>query len=459
MAQSVKKYFITFIVFVIVVCSTTAQIFEDADIAFEKSVQSKQPVLLIFSGSDWCRPCIRFKKEVLDDSSFTVFCQNRIIVLNADFPQHKLLNDETIKQNEELAENFNPEGVFPKILLLDYKKHVLATIPYTQQNTSEFINQVKSFLPKTELTEYKKRFPAMGSFFEIILVDSAKNEEKAWNNINQCIDEVDRIEQLISEWKPDSQVSLINKNAGIKPVAVSTELYQLIERSIEFGKLTQGAFDITFHALDGLWKFDGSQAKPPDTLLIDKALLKIGYQKIKLLDSNRVFLPETGMSIGFGGIGQGYAVDRLKDLLINNGINNFVVNSSGDIYAQGKRADGTAWKIGIANPFNKEKIIRWLSVDQKAVVTSGNYEKYFDYKGRRYAHILNPKTGWPTQGVVSATVISQHTEIADALATSIFVLGVDVGLDLIDQLPETHCIIVDDKKNVYYSHDLLIDKK
>lgn len=432
-----------------------AQYFEDATLAFNKAKQEKLNVLLIFSGSDWCRPCIKFKKDVLDDSVFAAFSKDRIVVLKADFPQHKILSDKIIHQNEKLAESYNSEGAFPKILLLDSEKQILATIPYAQQNTAEFISQIKYLLPKPVLKEYKKRFPAMGSFFEIILVDSVKNEKKDWNYINQCIDEVNRIEELISEWKPDSQVSLINQNAGIKPVTVSEELYRLVQRSIEFGKLTQGAFDITFHALDGLWKFDGSQTKPPDTLSIKKALTKVGYQKIQLLDSSRVFLPEKGMSIGFGGIGQGYAVDRLRNLLHKNGIYNFVVNSSGDIYAQGKRSDGTAWKIGVANPFNKEEIIRWLSVDQKAVVTSGNYEKYFEYKGKRYAHIINPKTGWPTQGIMSATVISPYTEVADALATSIFVLGIDVSLNLVNHLPGTECIIINDKNKVYSSDNLI----
>jgi thiamine biosynthesis lipoprotein len=150
-------------------------------------------------------------------------------------------------------------------------------------------------------------------------------------------------------------------------------------------------------------------------------------------------------------------VDKVCDLLRKKGYEDFVVNSSGDVYASGYRADGKPWKVGVANPFNKKEIIRWLEVKNKAVVTSGNYEKYFEYKGDRFAHIINPKTGWPTRGIVSATVISPFTEIADAFATSVFVLGIDLSLDLINQLPETHCIIIDDKNNVYYSQELIID--
>jgi len=432
-----------------------AQPIEDASEAFKIAEENNKPVLLVFSGSDWCQPCIRFKKEVLDDSAFLNFAKNKFVILKADFPQRKQLSENIFEQNEALAEKFNPQGYFPRIVLLDQNQSLISTIHYTKQSASEFIFQIESLLSKTVLREYKKRIPAMGSFFEFTIVDTDKNEAQTWELFAECINEVNRIEMLISEWINTSQVSTINKNAGIKAVQVDAELYQLIKRSIQVGNLTQGAFDITFHALDGLWKFDGSQSEPADSSAIRLAINKVGYQKIQLLDSNRIYLPTKGMSIGFGGIGQGYAVDQVRDLLIKKGVENFVVNSSGDIYASGLRADGSPWKIGIANPFKKEKIIRWFNVDGKAVVTSGNYEKYFEYKGIRYAHIINPKTGWPTQGIVSTTVINPYTEIADALATAIFVLGVDVGLDLVNQLPDTHCIIIDAKKNVYYSQELI----
>ena len=413
-----------------------------------------EPVLLVFSGSDWCSNCIRFNKEVLTDSTFIQFTKDRLLVYKADFPQRKKLAAETIKRNEELAEKHNPQGVFPKIVLLDKDQNLIVNIPYSRQSAEVFIRQLEQYLPRPILKEYKKRFPAMGSFFEFIIVDSVHNEAYAWQLINQGINEVNRIENLISEWIYNSPVSKINRNSGIKPVKVNPELYQLIERSIVVGKLTQGAFDITFQALSGLWKFDGSQTSPPDSMKIEIALQKVDYRKIQLMDSNMVYLPIKGMAISFGGIGQGYAVDKVGELLQNKGVKNFVVNSSGDIFAKGQKADGSPWKVGIADPFDKEKIIRWLEIDGKAVVTSGNYEKYFEYQGERYAHIISPKTGWPTKGIMSVTVISPSTEIADALATAIFVLGKEVGLDLIDQLPGTHCIIIDDKKNVTFSRKL-----
>jgi len=416
-----------------------------------------KPILLVFSGSDWCTNCIRLNKEVLTDSVFLKFSNENLLLYNADFPQRKKLPADVVKRNELLAERYNPQGYFPFIALLDENENLITNIPYTRQSTDEFISQLNQFLPKQiKLKEVKKKVPAMGSFFEFIIVDSTQNEASTLQLIDDCVAEVNRIENLISEWIPASPVSRINRNAGKDTVSVPPELYALIERSLAIGDLTQGAFDITYQGLSGLWNFDGSQTVPPDSLEILKALDKVDYQKIQLLDSGKVYLPVKGMAIGFGGIGQGYAVDRVKQLLLKKGVQNFVVNSSGDIFANGHKADGSAWKIGIADPFDKEKIIRWLEVDGKAVVSSGNYEKYFEYKGQRYAHILNPKTGWPTQGIMSVTVITSETEVADALATAIFVLGKEVGLDLIDQLPGTDCIIIDAKKNVTYSRQLKV---
>lgn len=417
------------------------------------------PILLVFSGSDWCSNCIRFNKEVLQDTSFNQYIANRLILIKADFPQRKKLPDDVVRENERLAEKYNPQGFFPLIVLLNSDETILSKIPYTKQTTEEFIYQIEQLLPDSELMEFRKRIPAMGSFFEFIIIDSKENEAQARAAINECTQEVNRIEQLISEWIDTSPVSQVNKNAGISPVQVSPELYRLIERSVQIGKLTQGAFDITFQGLGDLWRFDGSQITPPDSGLIESALQKIGYQKIQMLDNNRVFLPEKGMAIGFGGIGQGYAVDKVKELLLAKGVTNFVINSSGDVYSSGHKADGSAWKVAVADPMDKDKIIRWLEVDGKAVVTSGNYEKYFEYRQIRYAHIIDPKTGWPTQGILSVTIISPYTEVADALATAIFVLGTDVGLNLVNQLPDTHCIIIDDKKNVSYSRDLITKNK
>ena len=443
-------------VLIFLICFLTKGMSQSGQI-FPPDSNNQLPVLLVFSGSDWCSNCIRFNREVLTDSVFLKYTRDKLSVYKADFPQRKKLTKETIQFNENLAEQYNSNGQFPYILLFDKDHKLVSGIPYSHQDSKTFIEQLDLLLPEKKQTEYKHRITAMGSFFEFIIVEGIGNEEKVSEYFAACEDEVDRIENLISEWIPTSEVSLINKNAGIEPLTVSEELFQLIERSIQMGDLTQRAFDITFQGLSVLWRFDGSMHQPPDSIKIVKTLQKIDYQKIQLLDSNKVWLPVKGMAIGFGGIGQGYAVDMIRQLLDKEGVENYVINSSGDIYAKGRKADGSKWKVGIADPVNKDKMIRWLEVDGKAVVTSGNYEKYFKYEGERYAHIINPKTGWPTKGILSTTVISQSTEISDALATALFVLGVEVGIHLVNQLPNTDCIIIDEENNVYYSRDLLIN--
>jgi thiamine biosynthesis lipoprotein len=181
----------------------------------------------------------------------------------------------------------------------------------------------------------------------------------------------------------------------------------------------------------------------------------VDYQQVTLLPNYQVTIPK-GFKIGLGGIGQGYAVDKIKELLLKKGVENFVVNSSGDVYAQGKRADGSPWKVGIASPTDKDKIVKWLPVSNFAVVTSGTSEKNFEYNDQIYSHIINPKTGFPVEGLQSVTILSEITEIADALATSILILGTEIGLDLINQMPKVHCIIIDADGKVHYSDDLEI---
>lgn len=294
----------------------------------------------------------------------------------------------------------------------------------------------------------------MGSDFEISVVAASEERGKAF--IKMAITEIERIEQLISSWNPDSQTSSIIRNAGIKPVKVDDELFELIKRSIQIAKITNGAFDITYASMDRIWKFDGSMTKMPTKESIKKSVQKIGYQNIVLDPVNKtVFLLQKGMKIGFGGIGKGYAADKAKELLVSKGVTSGIINASGDLNAWGTQPDGKDWMVGITNPLNTKKVFSWLPVHNRAVVTSGNYEKYVFFNGVRYAHIINPKTGYPTTGVKSVTVFAPKAELADALATSVFVMGVDVGINFINQLKGVEVIIVDDNNKFHTSKNLL----
>ncbi|WP_353888585.1 FAD:protein FMN transferase [uncultured Polaribacter sp.] len=297
----------------------------------------------------------------------------------------------------------------------------------------------------------------MGSRFDITVV--ANDSIQANKYIDTAVAEISRIEKLISSWDANSQTSEINRYAGIKPVKVDKELFDLIERAIGISKLTDGAFDISYASMDRIWKFDGSMTKMPSKEEITASVEKVGYQNIILDKKNStVFLKLEGMKIGFGAIGKGYAADKAKTLLISKGVNSGIINASGDMNTWGKQPNGNEWKVAITNPMDKNKVFALLPITNGAVVTSGNYEKYVNFNGKRYTHIIDPRTGYPSTGLISVTVFAPKAELADALATSVFVMGKEAGLDRINQLPKIECIIIDDKGNITKSKNIEIDK-
>ena len=290
----------------------------------------------------------------------------------------------------------------------------------------------------------------MGSDFELIIVDDSENN-KGWQLIEESISEIKRIENLLTEFNDDSQTSLINQNAGIKSVEVDTEVYEIIKRSKQISDLTQGAFDITACALKKLYNFKGNDFSFPSENKIKETLTNTGFQNIELTGNNRVFLKQKGMHIAFGAIGKGYAADKVKNMLVEKGIKAGVINASGDLTAWGKRANGSEWNVGIANPDNKNEMLFWLPLNNSCIATSGDYEQYFTKNGIRYSHTINPKTGYPTTGIKSVSIISPSAELSDGLATAVFVMGKEAGFFLLDQLPEVHCILIDEFNTVYHS--------
>ncbi len=297
----------------------------------------------------------------------------------------------------------------------------------------------------------------MGSRFDITVV--ANDSIQAHQYIHLAISEISRIETLISSWDPDSQTSDINRKAGIKAVKVDQELFDLIDRALAISKLTDGAFDISYASMDQIWKFDGSMTEMPADKEIKASIAKVGYQNIILDRANlTVFLKLNGMKIGFGAIGKGYAADKAKALLISKKVTAGIINASGDMNTWGKQPNGDDWKVAITNPLNKTEAFALLPINNGAVVTSGNYEKYAYFNKKRYAHIIDPRTGYPSSGILSVTVFAPKAELADALATSIFVMGKEVGLDRINQLPKIECIIIDEQGNIHTSEHIQIEK-
>ena len=294
----------------------------------------------------------------------------------------------------------------------------------------------------------------MGNQFTITVV--AENEKEGNKGIALAIEEIRRIEQLLTTYKDDSQTNLINENAGIRPVKVTLEVFNLIERCIGISKITQGAFDISYGSIDkSLWNFDKSMTELPDAATALKMVHLIDYRNIILDKENTtVFLREKGMRIGFGGIGKGYAAEMAKLALLKQNIQSGIINASGDLSAWGFQPDGKKWTIGVADPDSPAAPFSYMEVSNKAVATSGNYEKFVTINGQKYSHTIDPKTGLPITGIKSVTVIAANAEFADAMATPIAVMGIKAGLYLIDQIPDTYCIIIDDHNKIYTSKNI-----
>lgn len=290
----------------------------------------------------------------------------------------------------------------------------------------------------------------MGSRFDITVV--SENEEVGYINIDEASAEIARIEKLISAWDPESETSLINKNAGITPVKVSAELFMLIERAITYSEITDGAFDISYASLDEVWKFDGTMIRRPSDKEIENSIAKIGYEKI-VLDSaaQTVFLKQRGMKISFGAVGKGYAADKTKELLVSKQVVAGIINAAGDLTTWGTKANGEKWVIGIANPIGHDRIFSWLPVVESSVATSGNAQKYVLFDGKKYSHIIDPRTGWPSTGIKSVSIFAKSAELCDALATAVFIMGKDAGLALVNQLGGTEVILMDDLNQVHRS--------
>lgn len=307
-----------------------------------------------------------------------------------------------------------------------------------------------------ELQLFSRAMKLMGNRFEISVV--AADEIWANERIDEAVTEIQRIEELLTTFKDSSQTNRINQNAGIAPVAVDREVFDLISRSVRISALTQGAFDITYGSLDKrFWNFDTKMTSLPDPKVAKQSVSLISYKNV-ILDNERctVFLKKSGMRIGFGGIGKGYAADRAKLVMQKNGVVSGVVNASGDLTVWGKQPNGDSWTIGVANPDLADESFSSFKIDNASVATSGNYEKFAVIDGKRYSHTIDPKTGFPVSGIKSVTIITTSAELADAMATPVTVMGVKVGLNLINQMRDIACIIITDENQLFCSSNVRI---
>jgi thiamine biosynthesis lipoprotein len=304
----------------------------------------------------------------------------------------------------------------------------------------------------------KRTTKLMGARWDFTLV--AKDSLTAEQNIDTCIAEVSRIENLISDWIPSTQVSKVNSYAGVQPVKVSAEVFELTKRALHLSEITAGAFDISFAAMDRIWKFDGSMTEMPTPDAIKKSVEKVGYRNI-VLDSvnSTIYLKLKGMKIGFGALGEGYAADRCRQMMLLRGIKAGIVNGSGDMSTWGRQPNGKNWTIGIKNPAASNQLLKIVTLKQGAVVTSGSYEKFVEFNGQRYSHIINPATGYPATGLTSVTVFGPSAETANGFSTSMMVLGRDAALSFIKQFPDYQYLMITDDGRILSSPQLNIKRR
>lgn len=301
---------------------------------------------------------------------------------------------------------------------------------------------------------FSKTVKLMGNRFVISVVEN--NEMYAQNLIDTAIEEISRIEKIFTTFKTNSETNLINQNAGIKPVAVCSEMFELVQRAQRISEITDGAFDISYGSLDkSFWNFDQTMTSLPSPEKAAEKVKLINYKNIVLDCKNQtIFLKEKGMLIGFGGIAKGYAADMAATLLLKKGVKSGIVNASGDLKTWGNQPNGKPWTIQLAHPDLPNTSFSNLNISNLAVATSGNYEKFIIINGQKYSHTINPITGYPVQGIKSVSIICPIAELADALATPVTILGVHKGLHLVNQLEKVEAVIVTDKNELFTSNNI-----
>jgi thiamine biosynthesis lipoprotein len=286
--------------------------------------------------------------------------------------------------------------------------------------------------------------PLMGTSFQVRVV--TPDVTRGCAAIEAALDEVAREEALFSEYRPTSEIAAVNAAAGATPVEVDAEVFGVLQRSLWASRVTRGAFDMTFAGCGGLWSV--REKRVPDEESLARCLPRVGFQKVRLDErASSAFLPDAGMRIGLGGIAKGYGVDRAVEVLLARGFTNVVVDGGGDLRVEGADVDGP-WTINIAHPRRPDQIFETIHVARGAVVTSGDYLRFFERDGVRYHHIIDPATGRPAARSVAVTVIAPTATDADALATGLFVLGPERGLATVASLPGVEAL--------YFAPDLSV---
>ncbi|MDH3973559.1 MAG: FAD:protein FMN transferase [Deltaproteobacteria bacterium] len=280
--------------------------------------------------------------------------------------------------------------------------------------------------------------------------DAGKNNEA----VSAAFDEIKRLENLLGRHQEGSDIRQANTRPG-KGIKVSPETLEVMNSALRFSKISGGAFDITVGKLSELWNFEEGRKTPPHEDEIKSALQGSGASSVTLDLSSATVKTSNKVHLDLGGIAKGYIIDKAAKILLAKGIEDFIINAGGDMVIRGKKK-GKQWRIGIQHPRKKGEVIAHIDVEENesAIVTSGDYERFFTHKGKRYHHILSPKTGYPADELMSVTIKAEDAVTADALSTAIFVLGPTEGLKLIESLQGVEGMLIDKDRNIVVSKGL-----
>ncbi|MEC9487901.1 MAG: FAD:protein FMN transferase [Halanaerobium sp.] len=285
----------------------------------------------------------------------------------------------------------------------------------------------------------------------------APTKEKGEEVLDTAFQQMDALEKKMSLNIPASEIIRVNEAAGSKPVQVSEDTFLVLQKGLEYSKLTEGSFDISIGPLVKLWGIGTDQARVPSADEIKQKLKLVDYQSVLLQpEGQQVYLEEEGMVLDVGGIAKGYAADVTKEIFQEAGIKHAYISIGGNVLVVGNKPDGSPWKIGIQNPYRpRGAYLAIVEVTDSTVVTSGDYERYFEENGVRYHHIIDPATGYPTRnGLKSVSIITHKSLNADALSTGVFVLGIERGLQLLERTPDVEGILITEDKEVYLTSGL-----
>ena len=292
----------------------------------------------------------------------------------------------------------------------------------------------------------------MGTTVSVTIYDST--DEKILDKIFKKVKE---LEETLSINENGTLVDKINNAAGIKPIEVDDDTYTIIKKGVEYSKLSDGLFDISIGPIVKLWNIGLPEARVPTQEEINEKLPLVNYEDIELNDEEQtVYLKRKGMMLDLGGIAKGYTADIISDILTEEGVKSAIIDLGGNIFTHGSKVDGSDWKVGIQNPFNtRGNIVATISASNKSIVTSGIYERYIEENGKFYHHILSPFTGYPYENEIAGiTIVSDNSIDGDALSTSVLAMGVDKGMEFVNNIDGLDAIFITLDNKIYITNGL-----